>query len=64
VTTARLVPHGPDLWFVLEVRAPVEPAVSVDAKKEGGATLSIASRRATICRRRVRSRPRANPPPT
>jgi hypothetical protein len=41
VTTARLVPHGTDLWFVVEVRAPVEPAVSVDAKKEGGATLSI-----------------------
>jgi hypothetical protein len=41
VTTARLVPHGPDVWFVVEVRAPVEPSVSVDARKEGGATLSI-----------------------
>jgi hypothetical protein len=41
VKTARLVPHGKDLWFVVDVRAPVEPAVSVDPSKEGGATLSI-----------------------
>jgi hypothetical protein len=48
VTTARLEPHGHDLWFVVEVRAPVQPSVSVDPtpSKEGGAaegsaTLSI-----------------------
>ncbi len=41
VTTARLVPHGHDLWLVVDVRASVPPVVSVDAKTEGGATLSI-----------------------
>jgi hypothetical protein len=41
VTTARLVPHGHDLWFVVDVRADAQPAVSVDPKPEGGATLSI-----------------------
>jgi hypothetical protein len=39
VTTARLEPHGHDLWFVVEVRAPVQPSVSVDPNpsKDGGA---------------------------
>jgi hypothetical protein len=41
VTRAQLVPHGGDLWFVVDVRAPAPPSVSVDAKAEGGATLSI-----------------------
>jgi hypothetical protein len=41
VTRAQLVPHGRDLWFVVDVRAPAEPSVSVDAKNGGGATLSI-----------------------
>jgi hypothetical protein len=41
VTKAQLVPHGRDLWFVVDVRAPAEPSVSVDAKDGGGATLSI-----------------------
>ena len=41
VTTACLVPHGHDLWFVVDVRADAQPAVSVDPKPEGGATLSI-----------------------
>jgi hypothetical protein len=39
--TARLVPHGHDLWFVVDLRDSVPPAVSVDAKAGGGATLSI-----------------------
>jgi hypothetical protein len=41
VTEARLVPHGSDLWFVLELRADVQPAVTMDAAKDGGAILQI-----------------------
>ena len=42
VTSARLVPHGRDLWFVLELRANVQPAVTMDSTKEGPATLHVA----------------------
>jgi hypothetical protein len=41
VTRAQLVPHGHDLWFVVELRASVQPAVSMDAGKEGGAVMHI-----------------------
>ena len=41
VTSARLVPHGHDLWFVVALRAPVQPAVSMDAGKDGGAVMHI-----------------------
>jgi hypothetical protein len=41
VTSARLIPHGHDLWFVVELRAPVQPSVSMDAGKEGGAVMHI-----------------------
>jgi hypothetical protein len=41
VTSARLVPHGSDLWFVVDLRAPVTPQVTMDATKEGGAMLRI-----------------------
>lgn len=41
VTRAQLVPHGHDLWFVIELRAPVEPSVSMDAGKEGAAVMHI-----------------------
>jgi hypothetical protein len=41
VTSARLVPHGGDLWFVVELRADVSPQVTMDATKEGGAMLRI-----------------------
>ena len=41
VTSARLVPHGSDLWFVVDLRAKVTPAVTMDATKEGGAMLRI-----------------------
>ena len=41
VTSARLVPHGHDLWFVVALRAPVQPAVTMDAGKEGGAVMHI-----------------------
>jgi hypothetical protein len=42
VTNARLVPHGHDLWFVLDLRAEVQPTVSMDASKDGGAVMHIA----------------------
>jgi hypothetical protein len=41
VTSARLVPHGGDLWFVVDLRANVQPTVSMDATKDGGAMLRI-----------------------
>jgi hypothetical protein len=41
VTSARLVPHGHDLWFVVALRAPVQPSVSMDAGKDGGAVMHI-----------------------
>jgi hypothetical protein len=41
VTSARLVPHGSDLWFVVDLRASTTPAVTMDAAKDGGAMLRI-----------------------
>jgi hypothetical protein len=41
VTSARLVPHGRDLWFVVELRAQVEPTVAMDAAKDGSAMMRI-----------------------
>lgn len=41
VTSARLVPHGADLWLVASLRAKVEPAVTMDATKDGGAMLRV-----------------------
>jgi hypothetical protein len=41
VTSARLVPHGHDLWFVLELRANVQPTVSMDTGKDGTAVMHI-----------------------
>jgi hypothetical protein len=41
VTSARLVPHGKDLWFVVELRANVAPTVAMDTAKEGTAMLRI-----------------------
>jgi hypothetical protein len=41
VTSARLVPHGKDLWFVVDLRANVQPTVTMDAAKDGGAVLRI-----------------------
>ena len=41
VTSARLVPHGADLWFVVDLRANVTPQVTMDAAKDGGAMLRI-----------------------
>jgi hypothetical protein len=42
VTSARLVPHGNDLWFVLDMRADASPAATMDTPAQGGsATLRI-----------------------
>src|SRR5450432_3344567 len=41
VTTARLVPHGHDLWFVVDLRANVQPIVSMNAGKDGSAVMRI-----------------------
>jgi hypothetical protein len=41
VTSARLTPHGRDLFFVVALRASVQPTVTMDTAKEGGAVLRI-----------------------
>ena len=41
VTRARLVPHGSDLWLVLDLRENVQPQVAMDATKDGGAMLRV-----------------------
>jgi hypothetical protein len=41
VTSARLVPHGHDLWFVVQLRAKVQPAVTMDAAKDGTVVMRI-----------------------
>jgi hypothetical protein len=41
VTSARLVPHGPNLSFVVMLRAKVTPTITMDATKEGGAMLRL-----------------------
>jgi hypothetical protein len=41
VTSAKLVPHGADLWFVLDLRADVQPTVTMDAAKDGSAVMHI-----------------------
>jgi hypothetical protein len=42
VSSARLVPHGRDLWFVVDLRARVQPTATMDQAKDGAATLRIA----------------------
>jgi hypothetical protein len=41
VTSARLVPHGTDLWFVMKLRAKASPNATMDATKDGGAMLRV-----------------------
>jgi hypothetical protein len=41
VTSARLVPHGGDLWLIVDLRANVQPTVAMDATKDGGAMLRV-----------------------
>jgi hypothetical protein len=43
VLSARLVPHGQDVWFVVELRANASPTATMDAKGDGAAaTLHVA----------------------
>lgn len=41
VTSARLTPHGPDLWLVVDLRANVQPTATMDATKDGTGRLRI-----------------------
>jgi hypothetical protein len=41
VTSARLVAHGKDLWFVLELRTDVTPTSTMDTPPQGPASLRI-----------------------
>jgi hypothetical protein len=41
VNAARLVPHGRDLWFVVDLRANVQPIATLDPQKGGGVVLSV-----------------------
>ena len=41
VSSARLAPHGGDLWFIVDLRANVTPSVTMEATKDGGAMLRI-----------------------
>jgi hypothetical protein len=41
VSQARLVPHGSDLYFVVELRASVQPTATMDAGKDGTAILKV-----------------------
>lgn len=41
VTSARLVPRGRDLWFVLDLRANVQPVATMDGAKDGAAVLRV-----------------------
>jgi hypothetical protein len=41
VTSARLVPHGKDLWLVIAVRAKAQPAVALQAGKDGTSILQV-----------------------
>jgi hypothetical protein len=41
VTSARLAPHGHDLWFVIALRAAVTPVVTLDPDKDGGTMMRI-----------------------
>jgi hypothetical protein len=41
VTSAKLVPHGHDLWFVVDLRADVQPTVTMDTGKDGTAVMHI-----------------------
>jgi hypothetical protein len=42
VTSARLVPHGKDLWFVIHLRTAVEPTATMDRASGGVAVLHVA----------------------
>ncbi len=41
VSSARLVPHGRDLWFVVALRAKVQPSVALEPAKDGTSILRV-----------------------
>jgi hypothetical protein len=41
VSSARLIPHGRDLWLVIALRAPVKPTAALQPAKDGGSVLQI-----------------------
>ncbi|MGO9838441.1 MAG: hypothetical protein ACLP1X_30030 [Polyangiaceae bacterium] len=41
VASARLVPHGSDLWFVVSLRGKTQPTVTLDGTKDGGSMLRV-----------------------
>jgi hypothetical protein len=41
VNSARLVPHGRDLWLVVDLRVNVQPTATMDAAKDGTARFRI-----------------------
>jgi hypothetical protein len=41
VTSARLVPHGKDLWLVVALRAKAQPTATLQPAKDGGAVLQL-----------------------
>jgi hypothetical protein len=41
VTSARLVPHGKDLWLVIALRAKVQPTAAMQPAKDGGSVLQL-----------------------
>jgi hypothetical protein len=41
VTSARLAPHGRDLWLVVDLRASVQPTATMDAGKDGSGLLRV-----------------------
>jgi len=41
VTSARLVPHGKDLWFLVDLRANVTPTATMEPSKDGGAPATL-----------------------
>lgn len=64
VTSARLVPHGKDLWFVIDLRASVQPTVTMDAAKDGGAVLRIGFPSGSyLPLQKIAPAPAATPPP-
>lgn len=41
ITSARLIPHGRDLWLVVDLRASVQPAATMGTDKDGQAILRL-----------------------
>jgi hypothetical protein len=62
VTSARLVSHGRDLWFVVDLRAHVQPTTAMSTTKEG-ATLRIGFAKGDYLSSNSTATPAASAPP-